>query len=127
MLISMPTGTSTIFGVFQVIRVLPSKFGAKFAPRAEARTAPATAQAVSTAADFAAGHAGLTNGPAMSDRIRTSQESPTLFSQAFSRCAHPTDEPSNPGTPAESCPGEKSQFFSCAQGRSCAQLAPQLI
>ena len=32
MLISMPTGTSTIFGVFQVIRVLPTSFGAMLAP-----------------------------------------------------------------------------------------------
>jgi len=32
MLISMPTCTSTIFGVFQVIRVLPSTFGAMIAP-----------------------------------------------------------------------------------------------
>jgi hypothetical protein len=33
MLISMPTATSTIFGVFQVIRVLPTSFGAVLAPR----------------------------------------------------------------------------------------------
>ena len=32
MLISMPTDTSTIFGVFQVIRGPPNKFGTTFAP-----------------------------------------------------------------------------------------------
>ena len=32
MLISMPTDTSAIFGVFQVISILPSKFGANLAP-----------------------------------------------------------------------------------------------
>jgi hypothetical protein len=32
MLISMPTGTSTIFGVFQVIRGPPNKFGAMLTP-----------------------------------------------------------------------------------------------
>jgi hypothetical protein len=32
MLISMPTGTSTIFGVFQLIRVLPSSAGTTFVP-----------------------------------------------------------------------------------------------
>jgi hypothetical protein len=32
MLISMPTGTSTIFGVFQLIKVLPSSAGTTFVP-----------------------------------------------------------------------------------------------
>ena len=32
MLISMPTDTSTIFGVFQVIRDPPNQFGATFTP-----------------------------------------------------------------------------------------------
>ena len=32
MLISMPTGTSTIFGVFQLIRFLPSSAGTTFVP-----------------------------------------------------------------------------------------------
>ena len=31
-LISMPTGTSTIFGVFQLIRLLPSSVGTMFVP-----------------------------------------------------------------------------------------------
>jgi hypothetical protein len=33
MLISMPTGTSTIFGVFQAIRVSQAFYGAMFAPK----------------------------------------------------------------------------------------------
>jgi hypothetical protein len=37
MLISMPTGTSTIFGVFQVIRVSQVFFGARFTPTAKLR------------------------------------------------------------------------------------------
>ncbi len=32
MLISMPTGTSTIFGVFQLIKFLPSSAGTTFVP-----------------------------------------------------------------------------------------------
>ena len=33
MLISMPTGTSTIFGVFQAINVPPNQFGADLTPK----------------------------------------------------------------------------------------------
>ena len=49
MLISMPTGTSTIFGVFQLIKVLPRSVLARCPCRIKTRLAPSIAQALKIA------------------------------------------------------------------------------
>ncbi|MGY3444095.1 hypothetical protein ACVW17_004096 [Bradyrhizobium sp. USDA 4473] len=62
MLISMPTGTSTIFGVFQAISFSQGKVGASLAPRGKLRLAFPGRKLGWSEPDFAAGHADTDDG-----------------------------------------------------------------
>jgi hypothetical protein len=65
MLISMPTGTSTILGVFQVIAFLPTSFGADFTPEPNLEGHPTSRKHVGQIAEplhFSLGQSGFSLG-----------------------------------------------------------------